>query len=526
MTETTRRTNNPPSAPEHSVVRNSFFNGLGFLWSALVLFFQVTYILRSLGAEVYGIWALCLILSSSIALADFGISATIVKFVSEHRAKGEGEEVNRILMNGLLFYCAIDALLLLLLPLLGPAMGFLGVPDGLRPLATLSATIALATFMITMTGVNVLTGLLQGYHRMDVTSSVTMIVGVPKIGGTIAAVELGYGLPGVMISDLAMVLLTVLLLRRRASTIAPEAVFSWRFRSLSTFKRLFRFGITLQASMFSGLVNFHFDKLVLSKMLGLQFLTYYDLGSRIVGKIRGLPLIAATALLPEFSRLHALQNVDAIGEMYHKSSKVMLIFLLPLFGTVAMIAGLFVDLWLGPGYDPAALTLRVLAFSYCVNVFTAVVSNVSKGLGHPEIEAKTALIQVLLNVLLSPVLVLVMGFPGALIGTSTALIGGAWFYLSKVHALLKIRSVEFATTIIRRPLLYSAASLLGAGAVLFGGIEAGLAESFAGTTFLLLGVSAVSVGLFFILLFKSSYIDPEEKHRLAEAVRRMIKRSS
>ncbi|MEX1275129.1 MAG: oligosaccharide flippase family protein [Bacteroidota bacterium] len=512
----------PSELPERSLVRNSLFNGLGFVWSAAVLFFQVTYILHALGAEIYGIWALCLILSSTFTIADFGMSATIVKFVSEYRAKGQLEEVNRVLANSLLFYLAIDVAILPLVLVIPAILEFLSVPGDLLPLAVTGATIALLNFMLTMTGVNILAGLLQGYHRMDVTNRVTMAIGIPKIMGTIAAIELGYGLLGVMVSDFLMVFLTVAVLRHRAAVIVPGAVFAVRYRSWSTFKAIFRFGITLQASMISGLINFHFDKLVLSKFLGLAFLTYYDLGSRVVGKIRGLPLIVATALLPEFSRLQALQDLASIREVYDKSSKVMLVFLLPVFGTIALVSDLLVNLWLGPGYELAALTLRVLAFSYCVNVFTAVVSNASKGLGHPEIEAKTAGIQVVLNVLLSPLLVLQFGFPGALIGTSIALVGGAAYYMVKVNRLLGVRWSEFTAKILRQPLLFSAASLILAGGTLILGVEAGLGTSFEGRAALLVGVSIISMGLFYTLLLKSSYIDPSERARWKRAWRQIL----
>ena len=517
MTETAAPSEVLPGSSDRSLLRNSFFNGLGFLWSAAVLFFQVTYILRTLGAEMYGIWALCLILSSTFTIADFGMSATIVKFVSEYKAKGQKDEVNRVLANSFLFYLGIDGLLLPLLFFIPWLLEFLNIPGNLLPVAVTATTIALVNFMLTMTGVNILTGLLQGYHRMDVTNRVTMAVGIPKVLGTVAAVELGYGLPGVMISDLCMVLLTIALLRWRASVIAPEVAFAFRHRSWITFKLIFRFGMTLQASVISGLINFHFDKLVLSKLLGLTFLTYYDLGSRVVGKIRGLPLIVATALLPEFSRLHALKDLDSIREIYRKSSKAMLVFLLPVFGTIALVSDLFIELWLGTGYELASLTLRVLAFSYCVNVFTAVVSNASKGLGHPEIEAKTAALQVFLNVLLSPLLVLVLGFPGALIGTTTALLGGAWYYLVKVNRLLEVRAGEFAVTILRLPILFSVASLLLAGGALALGLQIGLGSFWEGRAALLLAVSGISVGVFFALLLKSSYIDPAERSRWKNA---------
>ena len=133
MTETPAHSEVLPGVPDRSLLRNSFFNGLGFLWSAGVLFFQVTYILHTLGAEMYGIWALCLILSSTFTIADFGMSATIVKFVSEYKAKGQKDEINRVLVNSFLFYLGIDVVLLPLLFFIPSLLEFLNIPGNLLP---------------------------------------------------------------------------------------------------------------------------------------------------------------------------------------------------------------------------------------------------------------------------------------------------------------------------------------------------------------------------------------------------------
>jgi O-antigen/teichoic acid export membrane protein len=515
---------NPPpsSAPErpartNSLTRNAFYNAAGFVWSAAVLLFQVTYVLNSLGQEQYGIWAICLVLTSTFAVFDFGLAATIVKFVSEFHAKGSAEDINRVLTNSFLFTLCIDLLVAPVFFLLDPIMTFLNVAPELLPTAVAAGSLALINFMLTVSGLNLYSGLLQGYHRLDLTNRVLMISGIPKIAGTIVAVEMGYGVVGVVVSDLLVVLFNIGLLWRYARRVAPEAHIAWRYRSWETFRSVFRFGVKLQASVLSGLINFHFDKFVLSRMLGLVYLTYYDLGSRVVGKVRGLPLIVATALLPEMSRLSALNEKEAIRSTYERSSKFMLLFLLPVFGSTALLSDILINLWLGSGYELASLTLQVLSFSYCINVFTAVVSNTSKGLGAPEYEARTAAIQVALNVTLSPLLVRFIGFPGALVGTSTALIVGALYYVVKVNRLLEIEHGVFLRRVVAAPVLCASASLLISYAALSGLESAGFGESPIGQIGLTVMGLVLVFGFFFVLMFRTSYLSREDQ----DAVKRL-----
>ncbi len=495
---------------KNSLTRNALFNAAGFVWSAAVLLFQVTYVLNNMGQEQYGIWAICLVLTSTFAVFDFGLAATIVKFVSEFHTKGSTEDINRVLTSSFIFTLCIDLLVMPVFFLLDPLMTFLNVAPELLPTAVAAGSFALINFMLTVSGFNLYSGLLQGYHRLDLTNRVLIISGIPKILGTIVAVEMGYGVVGVVVSDLFVVLFNIGLLWRYARRVAPEVHIAWQFRSWETFRSVFRFGVKLQASVVSGLVNFHFDKFVLSRMLGLVYLTYYDLGSRVVGKIRGLPLVVSTALLPEMSRLSALNEKETIRSTYERSSKFMLLFLLPVFGSIALISDTLIDLWLGSGYELASLTLQVLSFSYCINVFTAVVSNTSKGLGAPEYEARTAIIQVALNVTLSPLLVRFFGFPGALVGTSTALITGALYYVMKVNRLLEIEQGMFLRRVVVPPIICVIVSLLISFAALTGLERVGVGES----SFEQLGLAVIGIvlvfGSFFVLMFRTSYLSRED----------------
>jgi O-antigen/teichoic acid export membrane protein len=439
------------------VLKNSLFNAIGFIWSTAVLVFLVTYILARLGPELYGLWSLGLILNSYFGLFDFGFGATLVKFVAEYRAKEELAGISRVITNALFFYLVVDTVLISTFFLVPTIVRFLSIPASLQEVAVFVGRIAIASFLVSNTFANLFVGLFNGFQRMDVTNRINMAMGIPRVIGTIVVIESGFGLRGVVLNDFLVVILTILTMAILAKRMFPGVSIHPSHASWQEFKKLFRFGGLLQVSVLSSLVNFHFDKLLLSKFIGLTSLTFYDLGARVVGKIRGLPLVIATSLLPAFSSLSVGKEMERVRTAYIRSSKLMLAFLIPIFGSLFVIASVLVELWLGEGYGLTVLTLRVLSVAYCVNVFTSIASNVAQGMGHPQIESKAALIQTIVNIVLSSLFLFYLGFVGVLIGTSLALVLGALYYVTSVNRLLSIPLKSYAGTVLKLPLFYAVA---------------------------------------------------------------------
>jgi O-antigen/teichoic acid export membrane protein len=503
-----------PSTQEsvsRQVLKNSLFNAAGFIWSTAVLVFLVTYILRRLGPELYGIWSLGLILNSYFGLFDFGFGSTLIKFIAEYKAREDVDGISRVITNAFFFYLVVDAVLVSTFFFVPAIVGFLSVPASLQEVAVFVGRVAIASFLTFNTFGNLFVGLFNGFQRMDVTNRINMAMGIPRVVGTIAAIESGYGLRGVVVNDLLVVILTILTMAVCAKKMFPGVSVHPSHASWLEFKKLFRFGGLLQVSVLSSLVNFHFDKLLLSKFIGLTSLTFYDLGARVVGKIRGFPLVIATSLLPAFSSLSVNKEMDRVRSAYIRSSKLMLAFLIPIFGGLFVIASVLIRLWLGDGYGLTILTLRVLSVAYCVNVFTSIASNVAQGMGYPQIESKAALVQTIVNIVLSSLLLFCVGFVGVLIGTSLALLLGALYYVTSVNRLLTIPLKSYAAEVLNRPLFYAVAGGGFVIVVLFAIERLGISNSLGGQVVGGGVTGSVFLGVYLFFLLRGGYFHADER---------------
>src|SRR5437879_5734745 len=84
--------------------RNSIFSLIGFLYPTLLAIVITPIFVHYLGPTRYGIYALSGVLFGFISLLDFGVRPTLLKFVSEHAARGELEDLNATVAATLVFY--------------------------------------------------------------------------------------------------------------------------------------------------------------------------------------------------------------------------------------------------------------------------------------------------------------------------------------------------------------------------------------------------------------------------------------
>ena len=86
------------------VLLNVLSNWGAFAVNAVIAFFLSPYIVRSLGAEVYGAWVLVGSLVGYLGLLDIGVRGAVTKFVAAHHAARAHDEASRIASAALAFF--------------------------------------------------------------------------------------------------------------------------------------------------------------------------------------------------------------------------------------------------------------------------------------------------------------------------------------------------------------------------------------------------------------------------------------
>jgi O-antigen/teichoic acid export membrane protein len=263
----------------------------------------------------------------------------------------------------------------------------------------------------------------------------------------------------------------------------------------------------MQICSLASLVHLQTDKIILSYFLGLNFVTFYELGQKAASAVKMIPALLLSALVPAVSELEAVGGHEKLKDLYRRGSKYICLVVFPLLFITLISAPQLIKLWVGEGYGLSVLTFQILTIEYSLNVLTGMGTSIVRGIGKPEYEARYAVIVMVLQLILSITLVQVMGYRGILLSLLVSGIIGSLYFLITFHKFFEEKLGRFVKEVYLKSL---SSSILAFLVVLI--LSFYLRKLVALNTeweylALLLFKLVVFVGVFLLLIVKSKYID-------------------
>ncbi len=483
------------------------FNIVGRFWSFVILFVLTPYIIHHIGVERYGVWAIIAVLTGYLGLFDLGISTSFVKYIAEYYTSGDDGRINRVVNTGFLFYLLFSILVVSLgLAFIDTIFSLFHIPAPLYHEAVFAFSLGLILFGVS-NSFNVFAAIQNGLQRMDIGNKVAIAVSIPGVAGTVIALENGYGLPGLMINNAFVVLLTSIINVIIAYRIFPAFHFSpFALSDRETFQRLFRFGYRVQLSAVAGVIHFQMDKFLLAFFLNVSRVTYYTVASQTASSIREIPLILLRAILPAASEIDAVRDRGALDELYFRSMKYIVLVGVCLLTVTIQFADPFLFLWLGPGYEISAVTLKILMVGYFFNILTGPGFFILNGMGKPQYGMRSSILAAVLNLFLGVTLVIGIGYYGVVLGTTLSMMMAALYFIVTYHRVMNVSLRLMVHRIFLKP-------CLSGGIVLFVmALPILQIQSFSWT--ILAGVSSLSIILFGALILMFRYFDAFDRSLL------------
>src|ERR1043166_377886 len=441
----------------NTIIRNTLYSILGRTWTIAVNIVLVPYIISKIGIDRFGIWALLSILVGYFALLDFGIGVSFTRFITEAFTKGDGDEINRIVNSGFVFY------LLLALPVSliaffarGPIFSLLNIDPIAYPDAVTAYYGTLVIFLLS-TALSGFSSVLLGLQRIALVNKIAIVVTIPNVVGTVVLLRSGLKLDGLMwtslVSSVSGLLITFLYAKRNLASLR----FNPFMFSSKTVKRLLGFGLKIQFAKFSDLITFQADKTIVSSFSGITVVGFYQIGSQIVWRIRDLPLLLLSSLLPAASELHTLNDRKKLLEMYARGTKYLAVVSIPLMFFLAATAHMIMRAWVGPGYDMSANISQILIAGYLCNVLVGVGAAAAAGMNQPDFQWHSAIVTTVANLVLVVILGYFFGIYGIAVASTLSLIVGPAYFLVKFHGHIQVPLRAFASSIMISPFLISLA---------------------------------------------------------------------
>lgn len=310
--------------------------------------------LNFLNYELYGVWIVLATILNLAQLGNLGISPAITKLISEEYSNKNIKIIESYIVSSLSILALTGGCVLLFL------VYFSGIIINLFNLGTINEIIFLqllpyiGVLSVYVIIVQTLNAILAGLGRMDIANYCMTSGRVVAVSLSVTLLLAGYGIESLLIGEsLAYVFVHIVSIHfiGRIVKIRMLNLYAW---DLNRVKALFRYGGTLFGSSLIAILFDPFNKMILSRYVGVAVIPVYELSYRGAVQFRNLFEATLRPILPEISHiagrsLHvAVEEIRAINK---QGMKIILLFGVPLYTALYLEAPWFLELWLGVKYQ-------------------------------------------------------------------------------------------------------------------------------------------------------------------------------
>ncbi len=417
------------------IAKNTIYNALGKFWIIFSNLLIIPFIINNLGIELYGIWALSLMISSASLVFDLGLSSSIIKFTAQYFTSKNNNLLNGLISTSITVYIIIFSLLVgfgfIFMPLI--TIYILNIPDFLYNQAIYAFRLVLIAFF--MGGLsNILVAILLGAQRMDITNKLIIATSTLQVVGVLLVLHWEFGLYGLIINLIFVQIIQLILLFKILHRINSEIKFNHFSFDKNIFKNLFSYSGKLQIINGTQFIIEQVTKIFIVNFSGLGGVSYFDIAMKVVGFIRLIPLLLLSALIPAVSKLDAQNENHKLIPLYIRGSKYILIVTIPIIIFIILFAPFIVEFFLKTQQEVLSYSIQLLAIVYGFNLLTGMGTTIARGIGKLNYETNYAILAAIMNIFLVYILGSYLGYGGIIIGISISVIFSSFYFLWKFQS--------------------------------------------------------------------------------------------
>lgn len=369
---------------KNRLIFNGIYGSLSWVLPLILAFVATPVIVRGLGNENYGIYALVLgFIGYSFNL---GIGRAVTKYVAEYRAEEKYKEAGEVLTATfyLTFALAFIANLLIIIFAKTIVRDILLIAPERQVVAIYALYISGGTIFVLLIS-QIYQSLIQAAHRFDRLALVININGILAAAGNILLVWLGFGVLTLIWWFLLITIVSCLLFFFSSKKFLPEIKASFKFKS-DSLKLIGKFGLGIFGYQIFGNIILIFERGWIIRSFGEESLTFYVVPMSLGIYILGFTISLVQVLFPVIIEMQ--NDRENIIKLYQKSTKIILTMIC--FVVLSMICGgkLLLSLWISPEF--ALESYQILVFHSLTFGTIAVLTiswQLTEGFGYPKINA-------------------------------------------------------------------------------------------------------------------------------------------
>ena len=300
--------------------RNSLLTLLSWLLPLGLTFFATPFIVRGLGNEQYGFYAL---MTGFIAYSfTFNIGRAVTKYVVEFNAAGEKEKVSEIISATFflsLFVATIGSLFLVFISEILVDKVLL-IDAASRENTILALRIAALCIWLMIIG-QVFIAVVQATHRFEIYSLITTITNVLLISGNVFLVWKDFGFLYLVGWNAFAMLFSSLCFFIAAKKLEPETKITFGFGKEMFLKSL-KFGLSVAGHQIFANVQLLYERMLITRIAGADKMTNYVVPMTMAIYILVFISNLTLNLMPYTSELFSKQRFDELEIIYRRLTKI------------------------------------------------------------------------------------------------------------------------------------------------------------------------------------------------------------
>jgi O-antigen/teichoic acid export membrane protein len=436
------------------VIKNTLYNFLSQFAAFIAPLLLTPFIIGKIGQENFGIYAIILGFTGTFGLLDFSLSTSFVKFISEYYNKKKFPELNSVLNTGILFYLSFSFLVIIAGYFFSkPLLRIINIPDSLFDSGVLAFRISLLSFFISNTCL-IFTSVLISIQRMYIVSIAAFIATVFNIVFTIVFILSGFGLIGLMWSQLITVCIISFIPVFYSFKHIPELRIGFGYPGKHALKDMGKFGIQMQLSKLATFASEKYDEILLGIYTSLSNVTYFNLAVKLGRFGRFIPMQVVNQVAPVAAEFKAKEENEKLIRLFSDITKYLTLISISIIAYIFTFANLLLFTWMGVEYPLSVHITKILMVGQAVNlIFSAPGNSITPNIGIPKFQMFEGLIQLVINLIVSIILIINFGVLGAAYGNTIAVIISSFYVFIVSSGFFKTGKLSLLYSVYLKPFI-------------------------------------------------------------------------
>ncbi|MDP8219708.1 MAG: oligosaccharide flippase family protein [Candidatus Stygibacter frigidus] len=382
----------------------------------------------NLGEVGYGFWALLWSIFGYSLLLDFGFGTSVQKYSAEVTVTGDFEKYNRQISTVITSYAIMSFFIIIATLIISQFLTKLFIfPEGTDLIYFKKVFIFFGIRAALTFPSGVFTEILRGVGRIYLRNLVNFSTLILNFIGIIIIFKLGYGLLELAVFSVIISLTNNFLMATFSFKLLPKMKIRPKYFQLKMLKKVISFSIFAYLIMFSNIIIFKTDQIVLGLMLGITYVTIYQIASRSANMLLQFTHQFQETLTPVAAALHKDGQHGRLRRILFNSNRIIALTSTLLFIILTSLIKPVLLIWLeiDPANPQYAETYNnIIHIAYIMNIsiymlllFRSGSSKVLLMTGSHKFLSYVAIAESIMNVGFSILFIKLLGVVGVAIGT-------------------------------------------------------------------------------------------------------------